>query len=98
MYNYWKNIPDSIQRIKFAMASYNCGYSHVKDAYMLAKKYNKDSLNWDNGVDYFVLNLSKPKYYNDAVVKFGYARGSEPYNYVREIFERYENYKDFVKE
>lgn len=98
MYNYWDNIPDSIQRIKFAMASYNCGYGHVKDAFRLAKKYKKDTLNWDNGVDFFVLNLSKTKYYNDPVVAYGYARGSEPYNYVNEIFSRYNNYRSFVKE
>jgi len=98
MYGYWENIPDSIQRIKFAMASYNCGYGHVKDAQKLAKKYQKDTLNWDDGVDQFVLNLSKPKYYNDPVVKYGYARGSEPYNYVLDIFERYKNYKTFAKE
>lgn len=97
MYSYWDNIPDSIQRIKFAMASYNCGYGHVKDAQTLAKKFNKDSLNWDGGVDYYVLNLSKPEYYNDELVNYGYARGSEPYEYVNEIFYRYENYKDFVK-
>ena len=98
MYGYWDNIPDSIQRIKFAMASYNCGYGHVRDAQRLAIKFNKDSLNWDNGVDFFVLNLSKPEYYNDDVVEYGYARGSEPYNYIIEIFDRYDNYKDFVKE
>ncbi len=98
MYDYWEGIPDSIQRIKFAMASYNSGYSHVKDAQSLAKKYNKDTLTWDDNVDFYILNLSKPKYYNDNVVKYGYVRGREPYNYVIEIFERYKDYKDFTKE
>ena len=98
MYGYWDNIPDTIQRIKFAMASYNCGYGHVKDAQRLAIKFNKDSLSWDNGVDYYVLNLSKPEFYNDDLVEYGYARGREPYEYVDEIFVRYENYKDFIKE
>lgn len=97
MYNSWKEIPDSIQRIKFAMASYNSGLGHVQDAQKLAKKYNQDTLNWDNGVDEFILNLSKPKYYHDPVVKFGYTRGSEPYNYIIEIFNRYSNYKTFTK-
>lgn len=96
MYAYWEEVPDSIQRIKFAMASYNCGYSHVKDAQKLAAKYGKDSLSWDDGVDYYVLNLSKPKFYNDPVVQFGYARGYEPYEYVKDIFERYKNYKTFA--
>jgi membrane-bound lytic murein transglycosylase F len=63
----------------------------------LTKKYQKDTLNWDHGVDEFVLNLSKPKYYNDPVVKYGYARGSEPYNYINDIFIRYDNYKTFAQ-
>ena len=98
MYGYWDQIPDSIQRIKFAMASYNCGYGHVKDAFKLAKKFNKDTLNWDNGVDFYVLNLSKSEFYNDEVVQYGYARGQEPYDYVDEIFLRYDNYKAFIQE
>ena len=96
MYDFWEQIPDSIQRIKFALASYNCGFGHIKDAQVLATKYGKDSLNWDNGVDDFVLNLSKPEFYNDPSVAFGYARGYEPYEYVKEIFERYNNYRTFV--
>ena len=86
MYDNWEEIPDSIQRIKFAMASYNCGFGHVKDAQKLTKKYKKDTLSWDYGVDEFILNLSKAKFYNDPVLKFGYARGSEPHNYIIEIF------------
>ncbi len=98
MHSYWDQIPDSVQRIKFAMASYNCGYGHIKDAQKLAMKYGKDSLVWDQGVDYFVLNLSKEKYYNDPVVQYGYARGYEPYEYVKDIFERYKNYKTFANQ
>ncbi|MGI9530417.1 transporter substrate-binding domain-containing protein [Lutimonas sp.] len=98
MHSYWDQIPDSIQRIKFAMASYNCGYGHIKDAQKLAMKYGKDSMTWDEGVDQFVLNLSKPKYYNDPVVDYGYARGNEPYEYVKDIFERYKNYKTFANQ
>ncbi len=98
MHSYWGQIPDSVQRIKFAMASYNCGYGHIKDAQKLAMKYGKDSLVWDDGVDYYVLNLSKSKFYNDPVVEFGYARGYEPYEYVKDIFERYKNYKTFASQ
>lgn len=98
MYSYWDDVPDSIQRIKFAMASYNCGYGHVRDAQKLANKYGANKLKWDNEVDQYVLKLSKPKYYNDELVEFGYARGSEPYHYVRDIFERYGNYKNLTQQ
>ena len=50
------------------------------------------------GVDEFILKLSKPKYYRDPVVRSGYVRGSEPYNYVNDIFYRFKHYKDFVDE
>lgn len=97
MYANWESIPDSIQRIKFTMASYNCGFGHIKDGQRLAQKFGKDSLRWDDGVDFFVLNLSKPEYYNDEVVRFGYARGYEPYEYVNAVFDRYKKYKTFTK-
>ena len=98
MYKNWKEIPDSIQRIKFSMASFNAGYGHVQDAQKLTKKYNGNELVWDNGVDHYILNLSKSKFYNDPVVKYGYVRGSEPYNYIIEIFNRYQHYKEFAKD
>ena len=96
IWSMWENIPDSIQRIKLTLASYNCGYYHVKDAQFLAKKYNKNYLKWDNGIDEFILKLSKPNYYNQKGVKYGYVRGREPYNYIKNIFVRYEIYKDLI--
>ena len=98
IWNRWPEITDSIQRIKFTLASYNCGYYHVKDAQYLAKYYKKNSLSWDNGVDRFILKLSSPKYYNHKGVKYGYARGTEPYNYVYFIFENYNIYKDLMRD
>ena len=97
MYDLWGSVPDSVQRIKFAMASYNCGFGHIRDAQRLAGKQGRDSLNWDSGVDFYVRKLSDPQYYNDPVVEHGYARGSEPYQYVRDIFERYRHYKTITQ-
>jgi membrane-bound lytic murein transglycosylase F len=87
-------IEDDSERVKFVLASYNVGIGHVMDARRLAEKYDKNPNIWKDNVDYFVLNKSKPKYYLDPVVRFGYARGSEPFNYVSEILERYEHYKN----
>lgn len=97
----WENfeqVNDSVQRIKFTMASYNCGLYHVIDAQNLAveKGLNKDI--WDDNVENIVLKLNEPDYYNHPIVKYGYVRGLEPYNYVRQIFERYQHYIQFINE
>lgn len=87
-------IEDDDERIKFVLASYNVGLGHVLDARRLAEKYGKDPNVWRDNVDYFILNKSNPKYYNDPVVRHGFARGAEPYNYVMEILDRYRHYRN----
>ena len=94
---YRKEIPDSTERIKFVLAAYNVGMGHVDDARALAKKYGKNPNVWTGNVDYFILNKSKPEFYKDEVVKYGYCRGIEPYNYVSSILERYDDYKNLIK-
>lgn len=94
--NLWIEIPDSLERLKFVIASYNAGEGHVADARRLAEKYKKNSDKWKDNVDQYILLKSNPTYYNDEVVKYGYCRGEEPYNYVKEIMERYEHYKKFI--
>lgn len=94
----FETIEDSIQRTKFTMASYNCGLYHVKDAQKLAKKRGLNPSIWDENVEKMILALSHPKNYNDPVVKYGYVRGIEPYNYVNQIFERYAHYTQFISE
>ena len=44
-----------------------------------------------------ILALSSPKNYQDPKIKYEYVRGEEPYNYVIQIFERYEHYRQFLK-
>lgn len=89
-------ITDPEERIKFVLASYNVGIGHVEDAMRLAEKNGKNPLIWDNNVDFYLLNKSKPDFYNDPVVKYGYCRGEEPYHYVIDILERYNHYKNVV--
>jgi len=93
-----KKITDKDERTKFVLASYNAGIAHVYDARRLAEKYNKDPNLWDENVDYYLLNKSKPLYYNDSVVKYGYCRGTEPYNFVYDILERYAHYKNTIND
>lgn len=87
-----KKIPNPEERIKFILASYNAGQGHVLDARKLAAKDGKDPQDWSQ-VEYYLLNKSQPKYYNDPVVKSGYCRGEEPVKYVKEVITRFEQYK-----
>ena len=96
--NFKNEIPDSTERIKFVLASYNVGLGHVKDAQRLAKKYDKDPTVWDDHVDFYLLNKSAAKYYKDPVVKWGYCRGAEPYNYVNKVLNTYGHYLNIIDE
>jgi membrane-bound lytic murein transglycosylase F len=92
-----KEINDPQERIKFILASYNVGIAHVFDARRLAEKNGKDPNIWTGNVDYYILNKSNPKYYKDEVVRYGYARGEETFNFVREILDRYGHYKNVLE-
>jgi len=94
----WTDIPDSIQQLKFTLASYNSGYKHIRDGQNLTKKYGENPQKWDDNVEKYVLKLSFPKYYKDEVVNYGYARGIETVTYVKQIFKRYEHYTKFIQE
>lgn len=97
LYHNFDEVKDSLQRVKLALASFNCGYYHVLDAQRLAEKRGLDPKVWDENVAAMILELSFPRNYNDEVVKYGYVKGVEPFTYVEEIMERYEHYKMFVE-
>ena len=92
-----ETIDDPEERTKFILASYNVGIAHIYDARRLAEKYGKDPNVWTDNVDFFILHKSNPKYYRDSVVRYGYARGQETYNFVNEILYRYEHYKKVLE-
>ena len=89
-------VPDSLTRVKFTLAAYNCGLGHVQDAQRLANKRGLDPNQWSDNVDQMLLALSAPKNFNLPIIKHGYVRGYEPVNYVEEIFDRYQHYKQFI--
>ncbi len=92
--DYWaKTVSDPEERLKFVLASYNVGVSHVIDAQKLARKNARNSAKWNGSVEYFLLQKSNPKYYRDKVVAAGYCRCDGPVRYVKEVLERYEEYK-----
>ena len=91
-------VADSTERMKFVLAAYNVGLGHVLDAQRLAKKYEKDPNKWEGNVDYFLLNKSASRFYKDEVVKWGYCRGEEPFNYVNSVISIYMHYKNAIPE
>ena len=91
-----KVLIDKTDKLNFLLASYNVGLGHILDARRLAKKNGQNPDLWQGSVDYYLLNKSKPEFYKDPVVKYGYCRGKEPYNYVRSILSLYDHYKNTV--
>lgn len=92
-YQSWPEVKNKDQRYKFALASYNAGLGHIKDAQRLAKKRGLNPTVWDGHVAEMVKNLSHSEYYRDEVVEHGAMRGAHTANYVSTIFSRYQTYK-----
>ncbi|MCZ6616846.1 MAG: transporter substrate-binding domain-containing protein [Gammaproteobacteria bacterium] len=84
------------ERLWFALAGYNAGPGHVRDARRLAREQGLNPNLWFDNVERAMLLLSKPKYAQRA--HYGFVRGSEPVNYVREIRERYRAYVSHLNE
>jgi membrane-bound lytic murein transglycosylase F len=94
---YWaKRIPDQPERLKFVLASYNAGLSHILDARKLCSKYGKDEALWED-VEFFLLKKSEPIYYRDPVATAGYCKCDEPVNYVKDVLYRFEEYKIHIQ-
>ena len=84
---------DSTNMIAMALATYNVGLGHMADARRLAIDQNKNPNEWENVAD-ALLKLMQRRYYQDA--RFGFARGIEPVQYVKEIMNRYRTYEAVI--
>ncbi|MFC1797380.1 membrane-bound lytic murein transglycosylase MltF [Pseudomonadota bacterium] len=83
-------IPDRIQepdRTWLALAAYNMGMSHLEDARVLTQKRGGNPDSW-NDVNMNLELLSQEKWYRD--LRFGYARGFEAKQYVKNIRSYYD--------
>jgi peptidoglycan lytic transglycosylase F len=74
-------------RTWFAMAAYNVGYYHVRDAQIIAEKLGKNPNKWLDLQTTLPL-LARKKWYKKT--KYGYARGWEPVKYVTNIRRYYD--------
>jgi membrane-bound lytic murein transglycosylase F len=86
-------LPASIEepdRTWIALAAYNVGMSHLYDARKLARRLDKNPDLWADLQKVLPL-LARKKYYK--TLDHGYARGSEPVQFVNRI----RNYEDILK-
>ena len=95
---YYKSLHERISeevpepdRTWFALAAYNVGIGHIRDARSLAEQLDKDPNSWSDLSQTLPL-LSQKKYYKD--LKHGYARGREPVLYVQRI----RDYEDILRQ
>lgn len=92
-FNQWQEeVADSSECLLFTLATFNCGRGHVDDARALCEVHDLDKDQWFDNVEVMMLNLSKPSYYRDPVVRNGYCRGRETYEYPVEVLQRYKEY------
>lgn len=88
---HFSDIGDPTQRVLFALAAYNGGFHHIRDAMALTRKHGGNPYNWGHVREY-VLRLAQPAYYRDPVVKYGFMRGTETADYVDRIRARWSEY------
>ncbi len=87
-----KRLPPTIvghDREWMALAAYNVGLGHMRDAFVLTKRLGKNPDLWTDVSSVLPL-LGRKKYYK--TLKYGYARGWEPVRYVKRI----RDYQDII--
>lgn len=84
---------DSTNQWQMALATYNVGQGHMADARRLVIDQNKNPNEWEN-VSKALLMLMQRRYYQDA--RYGFARGIEPVQYVKEIMNRHRTYEAII--
>lgn len=83
----YSRLPHTIERpdrMYLALASYNVGIGHVRDARLLSRRLGKNPNQWDDLKEVLPL-LAQKKYYKNLPHR--YARGWEPVQYVTRIRE-----------
>lgn len=77
-------------RLKMALAAYNCGLTHVRNAKKLQRELGGKADTWRE-VREGLRKLSQKKYYSRP--EYGYVRASEPLRYVEQITSRAAAYR-----
>ncbi|RLC08476.1 MAG: membrane-bound lytic murein transglycosylase MltF, partial [Deltaproteobacteria bacterium] len=76
------DIENESDRLSIALAAYNVGQGHLRDAQKLAINLRMDPQKWSS-LEKTLPLLRYRQYYNNAT--YGYCRGTEPVTYVKQI-------------
>ena len=98
MASLYRRLPTGIEepdRTWIALAAYNVGMGHVQDAQVLARVFGKNPNLW-NDLKTVLPLLSQKRYYR--FLKHGYARGTEPVEYVQRIRDFHNILEQSLKE
>lgn len=96
--NFWKQrVKNPNERVKFMLASYNCGPGHILDAQCIARQIGKNDTIWDGHVAEALILKSQRQYYAMSCVRHGYINGVGPVNFVNKILAIFEHYKTTAK-
>jgi len=88
----FRKVENADERLKFIIAAYNSGPSHIIDAMALAEKYGRSPQIWYDNVEYYLIKKSEPEFYKDPVVKYGVCKSKETINYVENVLTTYDKY------
>jgi membrane-bound lytic murein transglycosylase F len=86
LYNRYKDVQEP-DRTLIALASYNVGHGHIRDAQEIARQRDLDPNSWSS-LEQILPLLRYPKYYKKT--KNGYCRGTEAVRYVNRILAYYD--------
>lgn len=81
-------------RTWIALAAYNVGMGHIKDAQTLARQMGKNPTSWEDLRTVLPL-LARKSYYKN--LQYGYARGWEPVQYVKQIRAYHALLEDYLR-
>jgi len=99
---YFAYLQDQVQntvakadRTWIALAAYNVGIGHIRDAQQLAITMNKNPHSWSD-LKTILPFLAQKQYYQ--TLQYGYARGGEPVQYVKRIRSYHALLEHFLRE
>jgi membrane-bound lytic murein transglycosylase F len=82
------------ERVRFALAGYNAGFTRVQEARRLAAELKLDPDTWAGNVEKAMGLMARPKYAKR--VRTGFCRCQEPVDYVRIIENKYDLFRQMV--